>query len=150
MDESVCGANVHVVNKLTVIASESYAGFVDSLQDEIKKALYERPEKVSIEYFFGRVVKVGDETYKIEGEQARQIVKYLDRHDYLDDDDRITEKYKHASCSRIEGSCHENLRFRKCPAKEMVHPPTKGSYRSRNYHCQHHTVCLRSSRDGTL
>jgi len=94
MDESVCGANVHVVNKLTVIASESYAGFVDSLQDEIKKALYERPEKVSIEYFFGRVVKVGDETYKIEGEQARQIVKYLNRHDYLDDDDRITEKYK--------------------------------------------------------
>lgn len=94
MDESVCGANVHVVNKLTVIASESYAGFVDSLQDEIKKALYERPEKVSIEYFFGRVVKVGDETYKIEGVQARQIVKYLDRHDYLDDDDRITEKYK--------------------------------------------------------
>lgn len=94
MDESVCGANVHVVNKLTVIGSESYAGFVDSLQDEIKKALYERPEKVSIEYFFGRVVKVGDETYKIEGEQARQIVKYLDRHDYLDDDDRITEKYK--------------------------------------------------------
>ena len=94
MDESVCGANVHVVNKLTVIASESYAGFIDSLQDEIKKALYERPEKVSIEYFFGRVVKVGDETYKIEGEQARQIVKYLDRHDYLDDDDRITEKYK--------------------------------------------------------
>ena len=66
MDESVCGANVHVVNKLTVIASESYAGFVDSLQDEIKKALYERPEKVSIEYFFGRVVKFGDETYKIE------------------------------------------------------------------------------------
>ena len=94
MDESVCGANVHVVNKLTVIASESYAGFVDSLQDEIKKALYERPEKVSVEYFFGRVVKIGDETYKIEGEQARQIVKYLDRHDYLDDDDRITEKYK--------------------------------------------------------
>ena len=94
MDESVCGANVHVVNKLTVIASESYADFVDSLQDEIKKALYERPEKVSIEYFFGKVVKVGDETYKIEGEQARQIVKYLDRHDYLDDDDRITEKYK--------------------------------------------------------
>lgn len=37
MDESVCGANVHVVNKLTVIASESYADFVDSLQDEIKK-----------------------------------------------------------------------------------------------------------------
>ncbi|WP_444350432.1 type III restriction-modification system endonuclease [Phascolarctobacterium succinatutens] len=95
MDESVCGANVHVVNKLTVIASESYAGFVDSLQDEIKKALYERPEKVSIEYFFGR----GDETYKIEGEQARQIVKYLDRHDYLDDDDRITEKYKQAAAN---------------------------------------------------
>ena len=94
MDESVCGANVHVVNKLTVIASESYAGFVDSLQDEIKKALYERPEKVSVEYFLGRIVKIGDEAYKIEDEQARQIVKYLDRHDYLDDDDRITEKYK--------------------------------------------------------
>ena len=54
------------------------------------------------------------------------------------------------SCSGIESGCHENLRFGKCSAKRMVHPPTKGSYRSWNYHCQHYTMCLRSSRNGTL
>lgn len=73
--------------------------------------MYERPEKVSIEYFFGRVVKVGDETYKIEGEQARQIVKYLDRHDYLDDDDRITENISRMPPTVLWSLCRISLRI---------------------------------------
>ena len=95
MDAEACGENVHEINKLTVIASESYADFVAGLQDELAKALYERPDKASQEYFLGRVVEVGGVTYKIDAEQARQIMKYLDKNDYLDDD-KITDTYKNA------------------------------------------------------
>ena len=36
------------------------------------------------------------------------------------------------------------------PQKEWFIRQLKGSYRSWNYHCQHYTMCLRSSRNGTL
>lgn len=44
MDLLTCGeAMVHKINQLTVVASESYADFVGSLQDDMKAALYKRP-----------------------------------------------------------------------------------------------------------
>jgi len=45
---------VHGVNVLTVIASESYANFVEALQSEIDKELYKRPTKASADYFKGK------------------------------------------------------------------------------------------------
>ena len=39
------GDRVHEVNKLTVIASESYEAFAKGLQDEIAKTLKDRPTK---------------------------------------------------------------------------------------------------------
>jgi type III restriction enzyme len=51
MDLLTCGeAMVHKINQLTVIASESYADFVGSLQDDMKAALYKRPTHASIEW----------------------------------------------------------------------------------------------------
>ena len=49
MDEESCGDNVHNINLLTLIASESYATFVDDLQSETKKTLYDRPTKATME-----------------------------------------------------------------------------------------------------
>ncbi|MDD4493286.1 MAG: DEAD/DEAH box helicase family protein, partial [Eubacteriales bacterium] len=43
MDAESCGESVHIINKLTVIASESYKGFVADLQSDIKTVLYDRP-----------------------------------------------------------------------------------------------------------
>lgn len=48
MDEQLLGRDlVHKVNKLTVIASESYREFVSDLQRQIKEVLYDRPEGAS-------------------------------------------------------------------------------------------------------
>ncbi|WP_419080570.1 DEAD/DEAH box helicase family protein, partial [Phascolarctobacterium succinatutens] len=95
MDLLTCGeAMVHKINQLTVVASESYADFVGSLQDDMKAALYKRPTHASIDYFADRTVKVDGKQYKIEREQAGTIMLYLGVNGYADYDGKITEKYK--------------------------------------------------------
>ena len=98
-DIDVCGETlVHGVNVLTVVASESYTGFVADLQNEIKSDLYERPTKASIEYFNGRTVytNAGDE-YTIGVAEAQVIYNYLVRNDYVDDNGGVTETYHAAA-----------------------------------------------------
>lgn len=95
MDLLTCGeALVHKINQLTVVASESYADFVGSLQDDMKAALYKRPTHASIDYFADRTVKVDGKQYKIEREQAGTIMLYLGVNGYADYDGKITDKYK--------------------------------------------------------
>ena len=94
MDEQACGSAVHEINKLTVIASESYTDFVSGLQGDIRENLYERPSKATYEYFANRKLMVDGRLYIIDNDKANKIVKYLSKHDYVDDDDRITDIYK--------------------------------------------------------
>ena len=96
MDTTVCGDAVHDINKLTVIASESYAGFVSDLQRDIKKDLYDRPTKASIEYFAGKSVKVDGQPVTLTDRQARTIYQYLVRNAYIDTDDAVTQDYRDA------------------------------------------------------
>lgn len=93
MDAETCGSDVHQINKLTVIASESYKNFVGDLQTDIKKDLYERPEKASRDYFTGKTIRVGDQLVVLDDHQAGMIYHYLVKKDYIDEDDRITEAY---------------------------------------------------------
>ncbi|MDO5714359.1 MAG: DEAD/DEAH box helicase family protein [Tissierellia bacterium] len=96
MDKESLGASqVHKINKLTVIASESYQDFVRDLQREIKETLYDRPRKASIDYFEGKFVKKDGESHKIDAQEARIIYHYLIKNDYVSSDgnDKITEKY---------------------------------------------------------
>lgn len=94
MDRSVLGENVQKINLLTVIASESYAGFVDDLQKKTAAELRERPKKATQEYFAGRTVQVDGKTTKLSETQARQIYNYLLRNDYIDDDANVTARYR--------------------------------------------------------
>lgn len=96
MDEQSLGrAMVHKVNKLTVIASESYREFAADLQKQMKDALYERPRRASQEYFAGRTVQADGITGKITERQAVMIYQYLVKNAYVssDGEDRITEQY---------------------------------------------------------
>jgi len=118
-DIDVCGETlVHGVNMLTVVASESYAGFVADLQSEIKSDLYERPTKASIEYFAERTVytSVGDE-YTISVAEAQAIYNYLVRNDYVDDDGGITDTYRAAADSSNLAPLKPEL----APIAENVH-----------------------------
>ena len=94
MDAEVCGDNVHSINVLTVIASESYKGFVSALQADIKTVLYDRPTKASIEYFTGKVVQVDGKPHTITAQEAKAIQRYLIRNDYIDNDDAVTDAYR--------------------------------------------------------
>ena len=97
-DLAVCGeTSVHGINVLTVVASESYAGFVADLQREIKSDLYERPTKVSEDYFAGRIVKIGEDTHTITAAEATAIYLYLARNNYIDDNREVTETYRVAA-----------------------------------------------------
>ena len=94
MDVESCGASVHDINTLTVIASESYKTFVTDLQSDIKTVLYDRPTVATKEYFKGKYVKVDGVPTLIDDSTANKIYKYLIRNDYIDDDDKVTDRYR--------------------------------------------------------
>ena len=94
MDFETLGENVHELNKLTVIANESYSSFVKDLQDKTREALRDRPTKADEAYFTGKIVFVGDEKHAISAEEANSIRAYLWDNDYIDDKGQITDLYK--------------------------------------------------------
>lgn len=56
MDTGVLGNEVHNINVLTVIASESYDSFAKGLQSEIAEAVAYRPKTVTADLFKGREI----------------------------------------------------------------------------------------------
>ena len=105
MDSENCGDSVHDINVLTVIASESYKNFVKDLQDDTKRDLYERPTKATAGYFKGKTVIVDNKPIVIDETQARAIYHYLVKNDYIDYEEKITDKYR----SDLEGKTLEPL-----------------------------------------
>lgn len=89
-------ATVHDVNVLTVVASESYKDFVAALQRDISESLSARPLLADEAFFTGKVLKTESGDVAITPQLAKQIYKYLLKHDYTDDADRITSKYHEA------------------------------------------------------
>jgi len=87
---------VHDVNLLTVVASESYKDFVAGLQEDMTKALSERPRKADEHYFAGKVLKTDQGDVSVTPAMAKQIYKYLLKNDYTDDNDSITNVYHQA------------------------------------------------------
>ena len=94
MDFDACGESVHDINMLTVIASESYKNFVSDLQADIKEALYDRPTKANKEYFESKTIFLDKQPVVIDSEKANQIHRYLIKNEYIDDNDKVTDKYR--------------------------------------------------------
>jgi len=89
-------ATVHDVNVLTVVASESYKDFVAALQKDISESLSARPRAADEAYFTSKVLKTATGDVEVTPQLAKQIYKYLLKHDYTDDADRITSTYHEA------------------------------------------------------
>jgi len=94
MDFETLGDSVHDLNRLTVIANESYSDFVGDLQRETRDILRERPTKADVGYFTGKIVYVGDERHSITADEATAIRSYLWENEYIDDNGLITALYK--------------------------------------------------------
>ena len=96
-DKETLGENVHGINTLTVIASESYKDFVDGLQKDISAELSDsRPKIADINYFEGKTITVCGQQIELDTKQAKIIYKYLVTNAYIDDDDQPTQAYKEA------------------------------------------------------
>ena len=95
LDFDTVGDQVHEINKLTVIASESYETFAKGLQSEIAATLKDRPQKAEVAYFTGKMVTnaQGNE-HRLTETEATKLNKLLYKNDIIDDDDKITPEGK--------------------------------------------------------
>lgn len=111
LDFETVGDEVHEINKLTVVASESYEAFANGLQSEIAAALKERPQKAEPEYFVGKLLtNEKGEQHFITKDEAKKLNKLLYKDDIIDEDDRIT----------IEG--RERIETKVIPVPEELEP----------------------------
>lgn len=94
MDTNVLGNDVHNVNVLTVIASESYDSFAKGLQNEIAEAVADRPNAITPEIFIGKIIidEKGNEQI-VDGDTGRAIHFDLIVNGYIDKKGLLTDKY---------------------------------------------------------
>lgn len=94
MDTNVLGNEVHNINVLTVIASESYDSFAKGLQNEIAEDVADRPQNVTPDLFRGKVIRddKGDEQV-IDDDTATAIYYDLIVNGYIDKKGILTDKY---------------------------------------------------------
>lgn len=94
MDVNALGNDVHNVNVLTVIASESYDSFAKGLQTELAEAVADRPKKVTQELFIDHLVvdPQGNE-FMITSEVASAIHYDLILNGYINKIGELTDKY---------------------------------------------------------
>ena len=124
MDADALGDKVQDINVLTVIASESYAAFVDSLQKQTEAVLYDRPRKATIEYFAGKSIKLDGRTVKVDEHQARAIYQYLVRNSYVDEEDNVTKEYREDAQAKTLAPVPDSLK----PIEEGIHTLVQAIY----------------------
>ena len=93
MDANVLGNDVHSVNVLTVIASESYDSFAKGLQTELADAVSGRPVAVTADLFKGKVIvdAQGNEQV-VDSDTAQAIFEDLISNGYVKRG-TLTDKY---------------------------------------------------------
>ncbi|MBV8039566.1 DEAD/DEAH box helicase family protein [Bacteroides sp. AN502] len=95
MDYEALGDRVHDINKLTVIANESYSTFVDDLQKKTRESLRERPRKATMGFFKDKTVLLADGTkHTVTENEAVSIQAYLYDNEYIDEQGVVTQRYK--------------------------------------------------------
>lgn len=86
---------VHDINVLTVVTEESYVDFVAGFQRETLSLLSARPRKATPEVFVGAALldaAAGTE-HKITLDEAKQLQHWLIKHDFVDYDQQLTDKW---------------------------------------------------------
>ena len=103
MDTAVLGNDVHTVNMLTVIASESYESFAKGLQTEMAEAVADRPVKVTADLFAGRVIKDNNGNEQvIDDDMATTIYEGLIENGYIKKGQLTDKYYKDKANGEIE------------------------------------------------
>ena len=94
MDINVLGNDVHNINILTVIASESYDSFAKGLQTEMAEAVADRPRAVTVELFVGKVIKDEQGNEQVIDQDTASAIHYdMVVNGYIDRKGTLTDKY---------------------------------------------------------
>lgn len=94
MDANVLGNDVHNINVLTVIASESYDSFARGLQSEMAEAVADRPRAVTADLFKGKVFRDVSGNEQVVDETLAQAICYdLIINGYVDRKGALTDKF---------------------------------------------------------
>jgi len=92
MDSSVLDSTFFDVNKLTVVASESYDSFAKALQNEIVESLSERPVTLTTEVLNNRVIhNEKGEKFVFDSQSSMDLIIDMKTKGYLDENYHITE-----------------------------------------------------------
>ncbi len=129
MDSLVLGNDFFDVNKLTVVASESYDSFAKALQNEIVESLSERPVTLTIEVLNNRVIhNEKGEKFVFDSQSSMDLIFDMKTKGYLDSNYHITE----ALMKDVENKTYalpEKLKgFESCVAELMT-----GIYTTANF-----------------
>ncbi len=93
MDANAIGEEVHDVNVLTVIASESYDSFARAIQSEMAEMIADRPVKVTPKLFENKLVtNHNDEEWILDEETATLVYEGLIENGYVKAS-KLTDKY---------------------------------------------------------
>ena len=93
MDENVLGDSVQDVNSLTVVASESYEEFANTLQSEYYEDSSGRVRKITPDLFEGRILKnVDGAIIEVDRDLALNIYDRLRDYKYVDNQ-KLTESF---------------------------------------------------------
>ena len=94
MDANVLGNDVHNINVLTVIASESYDSFARGLQSEMAEAVADRPRAVTADLFKGKVLRDASGNEQVVDDVLAQAICYdLIINGYVDRKGALTDKF---------------------------------------------------------
>ena len=94
MDTNVLGNDVHNINILTVIASESYDSFAKGLQTEMAEAVADRPRAVTVELFVGKVIKDEHGNEQVIDQATASAIHFdMIVNGYIDRKGALTDKY---------------------------------------------------------
>ena len=94
MDANVLGNDVHNINVLTVIASESYDSFARGLQSEMAEAVADRPRAVTVDLFKGKVLRDTSGNEQVVDDTLAQAICYdLIINGYVDRKGALTDKF---------------------------------------------------------
>lgn len=94
MDANILGNDVHNINILTVIASESYDSFAKGLQTEMADAIADRPRTVTASLFVGKMIKDEQGNEQIIDQITASAIHYkMFTNGYIDQQGILTDKY---------------------------------------------------------
>lgn len=94
MDTNALGNDVHNINVLTVIVSESYDSFAKGLQTEMADAVADRPRAVTVDLFVGKVIRDDKGNEQVIDQDTASAIHYdMIVNGYIDRKGVLTDKY---------------------------------------------------------